>query len=221
MTSMRSLFRFAAVGIVALGALSACGEREQTARPPAAAPAPPPATSGAAPPAASPAPAAPAASAATADVGEREFVERAAASGIAEVRVAELLVKNAAGNDIKQLGQRLLKDHTQANDELKRIAGAKNIKLPEQPADDKRSTIDELQKMKDAQLSRAALPKLEQWHQDSIALFERQAQAGAGELKTFAEKTLPTLREHLKMVQSTKVAAASAQQRPTTTASRK
>jgi putative membrane protein len=56
--------------------------------------------------------------------------------------------------------------------------------------------------------SRAVVDKLTESHRDSIKLFEQQAATGTdGDLKAFAEKTLPTLREHLKMVEGAKPAA--------------
>jgi putative membrane protein len=37
-------------------------------------------------------------------------------------------------------------------------------------------------------------------HEEAVSLFEKQAKNGKdGDLKAFAEKTLPTLKEHLKM----------------------
>jgi putative membrane protein len=42
-------------------------------------------------------------------------------------------------------------------------------------------------------------------HEKTIALFEREAKSGKdAELKAFAEKTLPTLKEHLSMVRDLK-----------------
>ena len=61
-----------------------------------------------------------------------------------------------------------------------------------------------------AELDRTVPAKLEQSHRASIKLFAREASEGSDpELKAFAAKTLPTLREHLKMVESTHAAAGS------------
>ena len=47
--------------------------------------------------------------------------------------------------------------------------------------------------------------KLEKSHRESINLFEREANEGSDpELKAFASKTLPALREHLKMVEASR-----------------
>jgi putative membrane protein len=46
-------------------------------------------------------------------------------------------------------------------------------------------------------------------HEKTIALFEREAKTGKdAELKAFAEKTLPTLKEHLTMTQDLKTKVA-------------
>ena len=81
--------------------------------------------------------------------------------------------------------------------------------MPSAPGDDKRAEIDKLQALSGADLDRAVIGKLAAAHRDSIELYEQQAKDGAdADLKAFAAKTVPTLREHLKMVEGIKAAAA-------------
>src|SRR5690242_1369516 len=61
---------------------------------------------------------------------DRKFAIAAAQGGMAEVKLGELAVKNGASDSVKKFGQRMVDDHSKANDELKQIATNKGIALP-------------------------------------------------------------------------------------------
>ena len=78
----------------------------------------------------------------------------------------------------------------------------KGIALPGAPEGEKKRVVDQVNALSGADLDRTVLQKLETSHRESIELFEQEAKEGSdAELKAFASKTLPTLREHLKMVE--------------------
>jgi len=220
MAKTQSLYLVAAAVLVA-GALASCDRRQEVPRPktePSGA-----ATTPNAPATGTPATGAPAtgaadgtpadrtvASAPTATVaeGDRAFVDTAASAGLAEVAITKHAMDKAASGDVKKLAEHLNKDHSQANQELARIASAKGIPVPVSPESEKRAEVEQVSALSGAELDRTVLTKLDQSHRASIKLFEREASEGSDpELKAFAAKTLPTLREHLKMVESTHAAA--------------
>jgi len=208
MALKRSLYLMAAAVFVA-GSLAACNRRDEILRPKtetsstATTPMAPPAS--AADRTAVPAPTA------TVAEGDRAFVDTAASAGLAEVAITKHTMDKAASGDVRNLAEHLNKDHSQANQELARIASGKGIPVPAAPEDDKRGEVDRISALTGAELDRTVLAKLEQSHRSSIKLFEREASEGSDpELKAFAAKTLPTLREHLKMVESTHAAAGAA-----------
>src|SRR5436190_23227651 len=53
---------------------------------------------------------------APAPASEADFVQKAATAGMAEVKLAQLAVKKAEGEKVKEVAQLLLKDHTAANE---------------------------------------------------------------------------------------------------------
>jgi putative membrane protein len=202
-----------ALTLAVLGALALVGcDRGDDPTPPKAPPAATaPTTTAPADPSITPADRATAARSATgtASEGDRRFVEQAAASGRAEVEIAQHTKDKAASAEVKRVAEHLHKDHSQANQELMRIAASKGMTLPAGLAEEKRAEVDKLRSLSGAELDRTVLDKLAQSHRESIKLFERQAADGAdADLKAFAAKTLPTLREHLKMVEGTRSAAA-------------
>ena len=56
---------------------------------------------------------------------DQKFVKKAAQGGMAEVELGKLATQKASSDDVKKIGQRMVDDHTKANDQLKQIAGNK------------------------------------------------------------------------------------------------
>jgi putative membrane protein len=141
--------------------------------------------------------------AATADAA---FVKQAAEGGMMEVAKGKLAAQKGAHEGVKQFGQRMVDDHTKAGDELKSVAGAKNMMLPDEtPKGPMQAAMTKLEKLEGAAFDRAYVDDQMRDHDKTIALFEREAKSGGdAELKAFAEKTLPTLKEHRTMVRDLK-----------------
>jgi len=122
-----------------------------------------------------------------------------------EVAKGKLAAQKGSHEGVKQFGQRMADDHTKAGDELKSIASGKNITLPDAPKPPVQAALTKLEKLDGAAFDRAYVDDQIRDHDKTIALFEREAKGGKdAELKAFAEKTLPTLKEHRTMVQELK-----------------
>ena len=61
---------------------------------------------------------------------DKKFVLDAAKGGMAEVELGKLATEKAASDDVKKFGQRMVDDHTKANDQLKQVAQQEGIQLP-------------------------------------------------------------------------------------------
>jgi putative membrane protein len=131
------------------------------------------------------------------------FVQKAAAGGLAEVAAGTLAQKKGNNDRVKQFGAHMVEDHSKANDELKALAAAKKIEVPSTPDAEHRQALAKLEAASGAAFDRAYRAQMVADHQKTIALFEQQAKNGQdADLKAFAAKTLPSLREHLKMAQT-------------------
>jgi putative membrane protein len=133
---------------------------------------------------------------------DREFVEKAAAGGMAEVHLGQMAQQNASSPQVKQFGARMVSDHGKANDELKQIAGAKGMQLPGTLDNKHMQDMQKLQSMKGADFDREYMKHMIADHKKDIAEFQKQAKSGKdADLKDFAARKLPTLQEHLKLAQ--------------------
>jgi len=145
----------------------------------------------------------PAAGASAQHSADHQFVIDAARGGMAEVELGKLASEKAESAQVRQFGERMVKDHSKANDELKSIAQQKNITLPTAIDAKDQATFDRLSKLSGAQFDRAYMQDMLQDHRQDVNDFRKESQGGKdSEVKAWAAKTLPTLEEHLRLAQS-------------------
>jgi putative membrane protein len=129
-----------------------------------------------------------------------DFMTKAAESGLAEVLTSQLATSKSTNEEVKAFAQRMVDDHTKANDELKGLAGNKNVTLPTTPNAKQRATHDRLNTLSGADFDREYMREQVRMHNEAVALFEKETRNGRDQdVKAWAGKTLPTLREHQRL----------------------
>lgn len=130
---------------------------------------------------------------------DNTFMKKAAEGGIAEVELGKLAAEKASNEQVKKFGQRMVDDHTKANNQLKDVAAQKHIDLPTEPSAKDKATKARLEKLSGEQFDRAYMSDMVKDHKKDVAEFARESQSSKDPaVKNFARETLPTLREHLK-----------------------
>jgi putative membrane protein len=134
---------------------------------------------------------------ATLDENTRKFMNEAAMGGMAEVEFGKLAKDNASNPRVKNFGEMMVKDHSAANDDLKSIAGRKNVTLPADLGKHQHHK-DELSNKKGAEFDKAYMKMMVDDHKEDIEAFEKASQnATDPDVKNFATQKLPILRTHL------------------------
>jgi len=135
---------------------------------------------------------------------DTEFMKEAAVGVILEVQLGQLAKQNSVSESVKQFGQQMAIDHDKANEELKALAEAEGVTLPSQLDAKHTQQLQRLQKLVGPQFDRAYMKLMLEDHKKDIKAFQHEAQKGDDpEVKGFAQRTLPTLRAHLSMVEQT------------------
>jgi putative membrane protein len=139
----------------------------------------------------------------TLSAADRKFVMSAAQGGMAEVQLGQLAAKNGSADSVKQFGQRMVDDHSKANDELKQLASSKGITLPSAANRKQRQTYNHLSHLTAASFDRAYAADMVKDHEMDVREFEKEStNASDPDVKAWAAKTLPTLQEHLRMARA-------------------
>jgi putative membrane protein len=133
---------------------------------------------------------------------DKEFMMKAAMGGMSEVEMGRLAASNATDPDVKAFGQRMVDDHSKANDQLKQVAASKGVTLPTEMDGSERREMDKLAKMTGADFDHAYVKMMVKDHKKDVSEFSKEADKGTdADVKSFAGTTLPTLQDHLKSIE--------------------
>jgi len=142
-------------------------------------------------------------SASSLSTSDKTFMKTAAMDGMAEVKLGEIASKQGASDKVKEFGQKMVEDHGKANDELKSVASTKSFTLPGDVSAKSKMAMARLEKLHGAAFDSAYIKEMKAGHLAAISLFQKEASKGKdADLKAFAEKTLPTIKEHYSMISS-------------------
>jgi putative membrane protein len=132
--------------------------------------------------------------------GDRDFVTKASAAGLAEVNLSNLAATRAANPAVKEFARRMVVDHTQANRELLALANEKMLTVARTMDDDHQKLFKKLGSEEGANFDKDYMEAMVKDHEEAVKLFEAESKDGQDEaLKKWAKKTLPTLKDHLKL----------------------
>ncbi len=135
---------------------------------------------------------------------DSDFIKAAASGGMMEVQLGKTAQQKAASSQVKEFGRRMQTDHSKANDQLKKVAAKKNVKLPTELEGKQKSTMDKLTKLKGDEFDREYMNTMVDDHKEDIEKFEQEADKGKDpDVKKFAKDHLPILKKHLALAQQT------------------
>ena len=134
---------------------------------------------------------------------DQDFVTEVANSDMLEIESSKLVAAKADAKD-KAFADQMIKDHTATSAELNWLVSSGKVQVNLPAAMDKAhgAKLDKLNSLNGADFTKAYEDMQVSAHKDAVSLFERYAKSGDNaDLKAFAAKTLPHLREHLKMAE--------------------
>lgn len=132
---------------------------------------------------------------------DKEFMDKAAQGGMAEVQMGQLAASKAQNAEVKSFGQKMTQDHSNANTGLKSLATQKGLTLPTEVSAKHKEDMDKLSKLSGAAFDKEYVTMMVADHEKDVADFQKQSESATdADLKAFAAKTLPTLKMHLEMI---------------------
>jgi putative membrane protein len=132
--------------------------------------------------------------------GDKAFVTTVAQANFAEVDAGKLALKKSSNAEVKRFAQHMIDDHTQANAELSDLAHKKGFDMPTEADEAHQKVAARLAEMSGAEFDRAYAAMMVADHQKVVSMFETySSEASDPDVRAFAKKMLPTLRDHLKM----------------------
>ncbi|MFL6256692.1 MAG: DUF4142 domain-containing protein [Pyrinomonadaceae bacterium] len=133
---------------------------------------------------------------------DHKFAMEAAMGGMMEVELGRVAAQKGASDEVRQFGQRMVDDHSKANEELMRIASSKGMTPPAALDAKHQAEMQKLSALSGEKFDKEYVKMMVKDHKKDVGEFQKEASGGMdADIKTFAASTLPTLREHLQMIQ--------------------
>jgi putative membrane protein len=131
---------------------------------------------------------------------DKDFVSKAGMGGMAEVQMGNLALQKASSADVKAFAQRMVTDHSKANEELSQLATTKGLALPTELGGEHKQALEHLTSLSGAEFDKAYMQHMVEDHDKDVAEFDKAStSAQDSDVKGWAGKTLPTLKEHQQM----------------------
>jgi putative membrane protein len=133
---------------------------------------------------------------------DHKFAMEAAMGGMMEVELGRLAAQKGASDEVRQFGQRMVDDHTKGNEDLMQVASGKGMTLPTALGPKMQAEMQKLSALSGEKFDKEYVKMMVKDHRKDVGEFEKEAAGGMdADIKSFAARTLPTLQEHLRMIQ--------------------
>ncbi len=130
---------------------------------------------------------------------DENFLIHVAPTDNAEIETSKLADRHSGSQQVKEFAAQVVKDHQKSAERLAKVIKDRKVAIVSGLEKPNRDEIDRLGKLNGAQFDREYLDWMVKTHSNAIAVFENQVKNGKdAEIRSFADETLPTLREHLK-----------------------
>lgn len=129
---------------------------------------------------------------------ETKFMVSASNDGMTEIQLGQVAQQKVKNSRIKDFASMIVTDHTQAGNELKALAGDKNVSLPDSLSTDSRQTVDKLSRKSGADFEKDYLSTMVSDHEKAVKAFQNELDDVKNpDLRQWITNTLPVLQTHL------------------------
>jgi putative membrane protein len=130
---------------------------------------------------------------------DRDFIQDQLEDGQAEVNLGKIASERATHPQVKDFAQMMVREHQMAGEELRQAASAANVQLnaAAEPDNDHKDAEEELSKLTGGEFDRKYIDKMIDEHQEAVNELEKKQDAENVQVRQWATKTLPKVRQHL------------------------
>lgn len=134
---------------------------------------------------------------------DQQFMIMAAQGNNAEIQTSQMALERSESEEVRQFAQRMIQEHTLANQQLQQIASEYGVELPADPGPLNQAIAEQLSQLSGSEFDRAYMGAQTNAHLRTVALFQTQIQQGQEEsLRQYATQLLPAVADHYEMASS-------------------
>jgi len=129
---------------------------------------------------------------------DETFMKMAAQADMTEAHIGQMAEDHASQSQVKDFGQKLIHDHTDAYAQLAALAAKTGGSIPKGIDIRKISAVEQLMKLKGARFDQQFIREEIRDHEKALAEFRREAKFGHDPgIKAYASNMIPVLEGHL------------------------
>ena len=132
---------------------------------------------------------------------DQEFLTNAIQAGVAEVQISELAREKGQNEQVRQFAERMVQDHTAANERLLSLAESAGATPPMEMDQKHQAMLQQLSQLSGEEFDRQYMQGQVQDHEAAVMLFASEATQPTGPVDALAGELLPALRQHLQMAE--------------------
>ena len=118
-----------------------------------------------------------------------------------EVKLGALASTSGTREDVREFGQRMVKDHTSINGDLKALATERGVSLPDSLDSEHQGMVDKMSALSGSDFDNAYISCMIKDHKTDAKAFKAESAATKDtDIKSFVDKTIPVVHEHLKLI---------------------
>jgi putative membrane protein len=136
------------------------------------------------------------------DKAAQTFMTKAIQGNLAEVAMGQLAQKQGESDAVRSFGQKLVADHSAANQKATSVASGTGVTPPTEPSKKHQSDAAKMAKMSGAEFDRAFARHMVADHKMEIAAHKRAAKMKNDAVAAYATESLPVLEQHLQTAES-------------------
>jgi putative membrane protein len=132
---------------------------------------------------------------------DKMFVRKVAEGGMAEVQFGQLAAEKGSSQDVKDLGQKMVTDHTALNSDMAPIAQSMGVAVPKKLNKQHQADYDKLNGLSGEEFDKAYITAMVKDHHKDLREFQDEATSTTDPaLKAAAEKGVKMISEHTMVV---------------------
>lgn len=131
-----------------------------------------------------------------------KFLTDAMKGDNSEIHLGQLIAQSGASSAVRDFGNTLVTDHTQAKSQVVAVAEQMGVRSTDAMMPEARSEEAKLRHLRGRAFDREVKRYMINDHQKDIAKFQSQARSGDRKTAELAREQLPTLRKHLRIAES-------------------
>lgn len=140
------------------------------------------------------------------------FMDRGSMANLAEITTSQLALQKSQNADVRAYAQRMITDHTKAQNDLKARAAKKNVAIADKPGSDQRLMYNKLTTLAGNAFDMEYLKVQVMGHESTLALVDTYLSIGKdADALAYAKATRPVVAAHLQMAQQMMQAMMNAQ----------